>query len=397
MARHRPTSLGPATSFVLSLMIHLALGVVLVATVATSAGPRAIEHPASTPPPPELDPAEVLGIEESQADTLTWIGYEEYEKHLARLSEVEQAAMSANPSSGGGGGAPAASGGATASSSPPPLPGAAQPSPAPATATAPSPPTDEPERLIDKVFRDTPQTNRSADPQESTRPSPTESPTDRESDTPDESTKPAEEKTPRPTEDDPPKTPKDSESPAKDAKEEKSEPTEKPTADPGPTPTPTPTPTPNPEPSPKPNPTPTDEPSETDGDEPGEGPGEPVPEPGNDSNKDAEATSTIQTPEANWRNGRPLAAEGLEIKTRRLAIPLVTWFKLRPTRDPVAEIRFKASGRPASAELVVSSGDRDLDGYITDALFRWRASGKRLEALSGEETALVRLRLIRGN
>ena len=137
MRRHRPPSLGPATSFVLSLLIHLALGVVLVATVATNAGPRAIDHPAPTPPPPESDPAEALGIEESEAETLTWIGYEEYEKHLARLSEVEQAAMSVDPTSGGGGGAPTASGGTPASNAPPPLPGAAPPSGAPSTATAP--------------------------------------------------------------------------------------------------------------------------------------------------------------------------------------------------------------------------------------------------------------------
>lgn len=394
MRRARSTTLGPTASFLLSLAIHLALGVVLVATVATGANPLSIEHPAATPPPDELEPPEVLGIEKSEADTLTWIGYEEYEKHLARLSEVEQAAMLAAPSSGGGGGAPAAGGGATTSAAPPPLPGAAQPAPAPAVATAPTPATDDPERLIDEKFRDSPETTKSADPQEAVRPSTTESTDDRDAPDPDDSTEPAEETTPRPTETDPPEAPKETESPDAEETEDQSEPAPEPAPTPGPTPTPSPAPAPKP--SPKPNPTPTEDPSDSEGDQPGEGPGEPVPESGNDANKDAEATSTIETPEANWRNGRPLAAEGLEIKTRRLAIPLVTWFKLRPTRDPVAEILFKKSGRPASAKLVVSSGDPDLDGYITDALFRWRASGKRLEELQGEDTATVRLRLLRG-
>ena len=58
-------------------------------------------HTPFAPPPdashletPRLEQPEiVLGIEESQASTLTWIGYDNYEKHLARLAQVEQAAM----------------------------------------------------------------------------------------------------------------------------------------------------------------------------------------------------------------------------------------------------------------------------------------------------------------
>ena len=58
-------------------------------------------HTPFAPPPdashletPRLEQLEiVLGIEESQASTLTWIGYDNYEKHLARLAQVEQASM----------------------------------------------------------------------------------------------------------------------------------------------------------------------------------------------------------------------------------------------------------------------------------------------------------------
>ena len=69
--------------------------------------------------PPEKDPAErepdqppddpiddekiELGIDESEATTMNWIGYAEYEKHLAALSEVEQAALRVQSSSGSGG------------------------------------------------------------------------------------------------------------------------------------------------------------------------------------------------------------------------------------------------------------------------------------------------------
>lgn len=60
--------------------------------------------------PEEKKPAEAereekieLGIDESSAVTMNWIGYAEYEKHLAALSEVEQAALRLETSSGAGG------------------------------------------------------------------------------------------------------------------------------------------------------------------------------------------------------------------------------------------------------------------------------------------------------
>lgn len=43
-------------------------------------------------PPPEEDQTQ-LGIDDGSPSTLTWIGYDQYEEHLARLAEVEQAAF----------------------------------------------------------------------------------------------------------------------------------------------------------------------------------------------------------------------------------------------------------------------------------------------------------------
>lgn len=56
-------------------------------------------------PPPEQDTIK-LGIEESEASTLTWIGYEQYREHMARLSELEQAQFIAGGGAAGGGGDP---------------------------------------------------------------------------------------------------------------------------------------------------------------------------------------------------------------------------------------------------------------------------------------------------
>jgi TonB family protein len=65
-----------------------------------------------------------LGIDNSDAVTMNWIGYAEYEKHLAALAEVEQAALRLESSSGAGG---------TASPSLPPAP------PSPSVAMSPNP------------------------------------------------------------------------------------------------------------------------------------------------------------------------------------------------------------------------------------------------------------------
>ena len=79
-------------AFVASLAIHFAaIGFFTNKRFHT---PFASPPDASHLETPRLEQLEiVLGIEESQASTLTWIGYDNYEKHLARLAQVEQASM----------------------------------------------------------------------------------------------------------------------------------------------------------------------------------------------------------------------------------------------------------------------------------------------------------------
>jgi hypothetical protein len=48
-----------------------------------------------------------LGIDNSNAVTMNWIGYDEYQQHLAELAEVEQAAMRLQAASGSRGSATA--------------------------------------------------------------------------------------------------------------------------------------------------------------------------------------------------------------------------------------------------------------------------------------------------
>jgi len=47
---------------------------------------------------PEIDPDQIeLGIDESTASTMTWIGFEDYKLHIAAIAEVEQAAFQTTP------------------------------------------------------------------------------------------------------------------------------------------------------------------------------------------------------------------------------------------------------------------------------------------------------------
>ncbi|MAD78677.1 MAG: hypothetical protein CMJ51_04815 [Planctomycetaceae bacterium] len=391
MTDERAFSIRPATSLFVSVLLHVGVVILLVGTIAGTAAPTGIEHAADHDQPPP-DDAEVLGIDESRADTLTWVGYQEYEEHLAQLSEVEQAAMLAAPSAGGGGSPTGSSAAASAPPSPPPLPGAARPSASAPAATVPTTPTEDPERQIAPTIRNEPRTSPTEAPTESDPRTPTEATTSEPTPSDSPRTKPAPETTPRETEETPAEKPNDTESDATPEETPDEEPAETPQPRPGPEPSPEPTP--GKEPTPTPSPAPGDSPSEEPSDAPGSGPAPPTPEPGNDADKDAEASSMVDTPPANWRNGKPLAAQGLEIKTRRLTIPLLTWKTLRPTSVPVVEIDFQSDGKPKRARLEVSSGDAKFDEYLMDALYRWRASGKRLKELKRDETALVRLRLL---
>ena len=64
------------------------------------------KQPDPVEPEPELEERVELGIDESDAVTMNWIGFSEYEKHLAALAEVEQAALRLESSSGSRGDGP---------------------------------------------------------------------------------------------------------------------------------------------------------------------------------------------------------------------------------------------------------------------------------------------------
>lgn len=99
---------------------------------------------------------------------------------------------------------------------------------------------------------------------------------------------------------------------------------------------------------------------------------------------DREAPAVTANPVKNADLGRPLAAEGLNIRTVRPTFSNVTLATARP-RNPVVQIDFRQNGIPIRVIVIESSGHEQVDTDIRTALYRWRASGAALEQLPDPE------------
>jgi len=104
-----------------------------------------------------------------------------------------------------------------------------------------------------------------------------------------------------------------------------------------------------------------------------------------------------------WTN--PIVGEGIKVKTVRPQM-FAHFAGVRFPRPAVIEIRFKRHGEGgivAKAEflkekqadgLIVthSTGDSVLDALVLDAVYRWTAEGRAIDALEPEQTLMVRIR-----
>jgi hypothetical protein len=286
------------------------------------------------PPRPEdaAEPEVALGIDAPTPSTLTWVGYEEYERHLAALGETDQAAFAMNPSS----------------------PGAAMPSPPAASAGADGEAADEAAasdaaESADALASAPPATMLQMSDLMALRrwldaalPAPGESPSDASSETeqalrelmavlkPADSDEPATEREPQPA-------------------------------------------------PPQPSPVPIPQGSE--------------PEHGEPAEKESDATSIMQVPLEEIDPGKPLAGAGLQIMTVRPRFNNFLRLTASPG-NPLVEIRFGRDGKPRIVQIVYSSGDARIDHVIQRTLYSWRAAGEELNALEGEQTINVRIQII---
>ena len=322
-------------AIIVSLLVHAVILLpALVAAATADGGMTDLEHELHDETRPEdEEPQEALGLDDSEVSTMTWVGYDTYQEHLAELSEFDQAEF-VNASS------PTRS--VNQGQQPAPQPGQpAQQGGQPATKSSPTPPGGgAPIDGLGKQSGGQPSTGEgplsSADPGAATEPS----------------------TNPKPAEDN-----------------ESSDSTKKPD-------------TPNPKDTPTPE-QPGEAPTSGGGGSPADPSDEPTPPEPNASKKESDATSTISVPRENWISGRPLASQGLELTPKK---PVLTSLQsLGGAANMLVVIRFAATGKPKEAEILQSSGSYGIDTSVLASLYRWRAKGERLKDLS--ETGIIEVKL----
>lgn len=393
---------------------------------------------AELPPPIPVDHEEPvrLGIDESNAQTMNWIGYEEYQEHLAELAEVEQAAFRMRVASGAEGTAP--------TGLPPvePTPSTTQAAQATLAATAPgntAPATANVEGA--DASTETPPITVAIAPVESVEatkpieaiaaiaaipavaPSEPAEPITREGsdavtpdttspiksvDTPSSLPSEGEHTVPLPPLLDPLAHP----SPEHPSPEHPREPPVEPVEAVLPVPAvnevlPTESTTNATAGTPDPNASPIEakgsaEPAVTPTEATGLQPTQPSPQgkpsdivsrEGAISDRESDATSTIDVPSNVWRSGRPLAAKGITLKTKRPAFTALNMID-GIGRNPIAELVIGRDGKTLRARLVRSTGNSSADEALINALYGWSASGKQVERLKPGDTFTIRIRLI---
>ena len=115
---------------------------------------------------------------------------------------------------------------------------------------------------------------------------------------------------------------------------------------------------------------------------------------GEKSNLESDATSIVDVPQSKWRNGRPLASKGLNVRTQRPVFDERTTISTA-LANPIIEIDFDKEGVPTkNTRILQSSGSLLIDQPILDCLFRWRASGSQLTNLPEGKTLKYRIRIL---
>jgi hypothetical protein len=100
---------------------------------------------------------------------------------------------------------------------------------------------------------------------------------------------------------------------------------------------------------------------------------------GEKSEKEADASSTEKA--IDIRPGHPAAAQGLDITTKRPYFTRLTSVIAYPG-NPLLKVTFNAKGIVTNVVLVESSGFKDVDDPVINAIYEWTAKGKALAELT---------------
>lgn len=339
-ARKRTSRIGPGgdrwliVGAVVSLLTHVVVVSWLIGASASAGegdGGQVLQTADGRRPatPPEVR----LGLVDLDRVSINWLGFETpTEEHVAPSeAETEQAAMTPNPVGGPAGSAP----------------------------TPPAPEQTEPESPEDPT--------RAAQAQ----PEPAEADPDKPTSLPPASV-PVVPETP---ELGPPVPAPQASAPAKDPEPEAAAPT--------------------------PNPKPQPPGSGGNGDKTGTGSGE---DPGLAADRESTNVALEKTLDIkDWTN--PVVGEGVRIKTVRPQT-FIHFAGIRFPRPAVLEIHFKRHGeggvvtkaaylqekRPDGSVVTHTTGDPVLDALVLDAVYRWTAEGKAIDALGPEQELVVQMR-----
>ena len=364
-----------------SMLLHAGVLWPAMARIVESPPPAGRDEaaPPAMPPPPPV----AIGIERSEVPTTTWIGFEEYREHLARLAEVEQAAFTT--AAGGGGAAAAVAAGEMGR----PEAGLAAEMPAEVEATqgTPAVPETSSEEPPASAMASAAEPAAESRPEALAAPPPildlaAAGPTGRDRPSLAEAAageaEPAAEFAaagsagPRLAPAEPGReleqvlgrvremlTTLAAAAPAaggEAGREERSTPPSSDSADPAP-------------------------------------PGDTPAREGVVADRQSPATSRIDVPRDRLRPDRPIAREGLEVRPREPEFWTIERLTALP-RNPVVLIRFGRDGVPIEARLLEPTGDARFDQAILASLYRWRASGRKLADLPADGSLDLEFRIV---
>jgi hypothetical protein len=100
------------------------------------------------------------------------------------------------------------------------------------------------------------------------------------------------------------------------------------------------------------------------------------------SDKESDAASLEEA--VNVRPGRPAAARGLDIITRRPVFTTLTTLTTWP-ENPVVRLTFNRRGRVSKVEWIRRSGYPSVDEPVLNALYAWTARGQAINDLSEDD------------
>ena len=109
--------------------------------------------------------------------------------------------------------------------------------------------------------------------------------------------------------------------------------------------------------------------------------------------RDSQATSVMHISPEQWKSGKPLAGEGIVLRPRRPSFT-ANQSVSNVAGNLAADLVIDKSGKPINVEILLSTGSYSIDRTIESSLYRWRASGEKVETLMGDDTIRITINIM---